>query len=161
MSNPRADPAPPWDIWVDTGGTFTDCLARDPEGEVRRVKVLSSASLRATVTARVGDERLALGGLDELPPGALDGWSLATLDGGVRVAARRWDGGEVELAAAASAALQPGAVCELLSPEEAPVLACRLVTGTAPDAALPPLRLRLATTLGTCLLYTSPSPRDS
>ncbi len=138
-----------WEIWVDTGGTFTDCLARDPGGELRRVKVLSSASLRATVKGRAGDDRLALVGLDELLPGALDGWSLATLDGGVRVAARRWDGREVELVAGAPAALQPGAVCELLSPEEAPVLACRLVTGTAPDGPLPPLRLRLATTLGT------------
>jgi 5-oxoprolinase (ATP-hydrolysing) len=149
VSNPRADAAPPWEIWVDTGGTFTDCLARDPAGELRRVKVLSSASLRATVTARLDDGRLAVAGLDELPAGALSGWSLATLDGAVRAAARRWDGREVELAGAAPAALQPDMVCELLSPEEAPVLACRLVTGTAPDAALPPLRLRLATTLGT------------
>ncbi len=32
-----------WQFWIDRGGTFTDCLGRDPKsGEVRAVKVLSS-----------------------------------------------------------------------------------------------------------------------
>jgi len=32
-----------WQFWIDRGGTFTDCLSRDPtSGEVRSVKVLSS-----------------------------------------------------------------------------------------------------------------------
>ena len=32
-----------WQFWIDRGGTFTDCLGRDPAtGEVRAVKVLSS-----------------------------------------------------------------------------------------------------------------------
>ena len=30
----------PWQIWIDTGGTFTDCLARDPQGGLHRAKVL-------------------------------------------------------------------------------------------------------------------------
>ncbi len=138
-----------WQVWVDTGGTFTDCLARAPEGDIRRVKVLSSAALRATVTARRGERLLALAGVDELRPGRLDGWTLSALAGEARVPVRAWDGGEVELDDDAPAALNVGAVCELTSPEEAPVLACRLVTGTPPDLPLPPLQLRLATTLGT------------
>jgi len=141
-------PAAPWEVWVDTGGTFTDCLARDPDGGLRRAKVLSSSSLRATVTARRG-RRVAVAGLGELPPGGLPGWALQPLGGGPRVEALRWNGEEIELAADAPPELAPGAVCELASPEEAPVLACRLVTATPPDGALPPLQLRLATTLGT------------
>jgi 5-oxoprolinase (ATP-hydrolysing) len=31
-----------WQFWVDRGGTFTDCLARSPEGEITSTKVLSS-----------------------------------------------------------------------------------------------------------------------
>lgn len=38
-----------WTIGVDTGGTFTDCIARAADGEIRRSKVPSSARLRATV----------------------------------------------------------------------------------------------------------------
>ncbi|HEV8240856.1 MAG TPA: hydantoinase/oxoprolinase family protein [Thermoanaerobaculia bacterium] len=149
MSTPSAAAPPPWQIWVDTGGTFTDCLARDPDGALRRVKVLSSASLRATVVERRGKRQLTLAGLDDLPPGALHGWRLSTLGGDERLSALAWNGRDVELAAAAPRSFARGVVCELASPEEAPVLACRLVTGTAPDASLPPLRLRLATTLGT------------
>ncbi|SVB28121.1 uncharacterized protein METZ01_LOCUS180975, partial [marine metagenome] len=36
---------------VDTGGTFTDCLAADPHGRTHRFKVLSSSCLRGTLTA--------------------------------------------------------------------------------------------------------------
>jgi 5-oxoprolinase (ATP-hydrolysing) len=32
-----------WCFWIDRGGTFTDCLARDPAGELHVAKVLSSA----------------------------------------------------------------------------------------------------------------------
>ncbi len=149
MSTANGATPPPWQIWVDTGGTFTDCLARDPSGALRRVKVLSSASLRATVVERRGKRQLLLAGLDELPPGTLHGWRFSTLAGGERLSAIGWDGGTVELAGAAPRSFARGVVCELSSPEEAPVLACRLVTGTPPHAPLPPLRLRLATTLGT------------
>jgi len=32
-----------WEFWIDRGGTFTDCLGRDPQsGEISVVKVLSS-----------------------------------------------------------------------------------------------------------------------
>ena len=30
-----------WDFWVDRGGTFTDVVARDPEGRLRTLKLLS------------------------------------------------------------------------------------------------------------------------
>ncbi|MGH6860732.1 MAG: hydantoinase/oxoprolinase family protein, partial [Phyllobacterium sp.] len=30
-----------WDFWVDRGGTFTDIIARDPQGQLRARKVLS------------------------------------------------------------------------------------------------------------------------
>jgi 5-oxoprolinase (ATP-hydrolysing) len=30
-----------WQFWVDRGGTFTDCLARSPEGRITSTKVLS------------------------------------------------------------------------------------------------------------------------
>ena len=30
-----------WDFWIDRGGTFTDVVARDPEGRLHRAKLLS------------------------------------------------------------------------------------------------------------------------
>ncbi len=33
-----------WEFWVDQGGTFTDCIARSPSGDLRTAKLLSSDS---------------------------------------------------------------------------------------------------------------------
>ncbi|HEX2077273.1 MAG TPA: hydantoinase B/oxoprolinase family protein [Longimicrobium sp.] len=141
----------PWQIWIDTGGTFTDCLALGPDGAPRRVKVLSSSALRAVVaevesadTVRVAEDWGAA-------PGVVDGLELRVLSGdaeGVRIALYDAASGRLRLERGMDA-LHPGAAVEVRSPEEAPVLAARLVTGTAFGAPLPPLAMRLATTRGT------------
>ena len=41
-------------IGIDTGGTFTDCLALDPRGRLHRAKVLSSSALRFRAAALSG-----------------------------------------------------------------------------------------------------------
>ncbi|MBI1375044.1 MAG: hydantoinase [Phycisphaera sp.] len=33
---------PEWSFWIDVGGTFTDCVARDPDGVYHTAKVLST-----------------------------------------------------------------------------------------------------------------------
>ena len=138
-----------WQIRVDTGGTFTDCVAIDPAGELRRAKVLSSSALRTTVRATLGARRLDVEPL-ALADGALPGWSVRPLGGGGQaVTAVALAGGGARLELAAAVDWPPGQPLELASPEEAPVLAARLVTGTPADGALPPVALRLATTLGT------------
>lgn len=38
-----------WNIGVDTGGTFTDCVARHIDGRIARAKVLSTSALRGVV----------------------------------------------------------------------------------------------------------------
>ena len=38
-----------YDIFVDTGGTFTDCIGLDPGGKWIRRKVLSNGSLRGVI----------------------------------------------------------------------------------------------------------------
>ena len=35
-----------WSFWLDVGGTFTDCLALRPDGELLRRKVLSSSRVK-------------------------------------------------------------------------------------------------------------------
>ena len=53
-----------WQIWIDRGGTFTDCIGSGPNGELRVVKVLSSD--RAPI---VGIRQLLELGADEpIPP---------------------------------------------------------------------------------------------
>jgi len=53
-----------WDFWIDRGGTFTDCIARSPRGELLTAKLLSSD------TAPVEAIRRILTRAGELEPGA-------------------------------------------------------------------------------------------
>lgn len=143
---------PVWRVSVDTGGTFTDCLAIDPEGREHRAKVLSSSALRARVLAVLDPQTLRLDAAVNVPDGFFVGYRfrrLAEAGPGIEITASREEGCELGLAAPLARPPAVGEGCELLSPEEAPVLAARLITRTPAAAALPPLALRLATTRGT------------
>lgn len=168
-----------WEILVDTGGTFTDCIARDPQGGVHRAKVLSTSALRATVVEAPRDGTLRISASWTAPPDFLTGFevrvqgreaSLGTVrsfdpeegrieiersrgtDAAVRGQGTGGDGqrtGE-DATGGPSAHVREGATVELASFEPAPILATRLVTGTPPADPLPEgLVLRLATTRGT------------
>lgn len=145
----------PWQIWIDTGGTFTDCLAVDPEGTIHRTKVLSSSAVRGTVLEQVDAVRLRARTGWTGPAAGVAGMSfrvLGTSASPVEVrsytTAGEWTGeGILHLRQPVRAAA--GATFELHADEEAPVLAARLVTGTPVGVPLPPLAARLATTRGT------------
>ncbi len=155
-----------WQLQVDTGGTFTDCIAVSPSGEIRRLKVLSSSALRGRIAAPPGRRSVTIEGLPALPAGFFRGFLFRPVlrahsdrlaegrPGGIL--ALDWDPAALRLDLAEDldsipeiAALAAGAACELVGPEEAPVLAARIATGTPPDRPLPPLAMRLATTRGT------------
>ena len=54
-----------WEFWIDRGGTFTDCLGRDPEsGEIRVEKVLSSDRAPLDGIRQI----LGLAASDPIPP---------------------------------------------------------------------------------------------
>ncbi|HEX3551797.1 MAG TPA: hydantoinase/oxoprolinase family protein [Thermoanaerobaculia bacterium] len=146
----------PWRIWADTGGTFTDCLAVDPAGRLHRAKVLSTSAVRGRIAAREAADTLETlriePGWPVLPAGFFRGFAFRLLgEDAAPIAVLDWepDGRRLRLAAPLPPGDLAGATCELRSPEEAPVLAARLVTGTPLDAALPPIAMRLATTRGT------------
>jgi 5-oxoprolinase (ATP-hydrolysing) len=150
-----ATAAPPlWRLFVDTGGTFTDCLALDPAGRLHRAKVLSSSAVRARVEELFPPRRLRLSGALPVAADFFRGYAFRLLDaatGGesIEVAGFEPASGALELARPLAHPPAPGARCELASPEEAPILAARWVTGTPLDRPLPRLALRLATTRGT------------
>ena len=41
----------PTEFWIDVGGTFTDCLARDSDGALSRYKTLSSGKTKGNAAA--------------------------------------------------------------------------------------------------------------
>ncbi|HEX3131893.1 MAG TPA: hydantoinase/oxoprolinase N-terminal domain-containing protein, partial [Thermoanaerobaculia bacterium] len=135
-----------WRIWIDTGGTFTDCLALDPEGTLHRAKVLSTSALRGRIVERNG-ARVRVEAGWRVPVGFFRGFELRILgtDEARRVIGSHGDILELD----GPLPDLKGSAFELRSPEEPPVLAARLITGTPLDRELPEIAMRLATTRGT------------
>ncbi len=139
-------------VWIDTGGTFTDGLALDAAGCLRRAKVLSTSALRGTLLRPVDDTTFEVredwGAVADL----VRGFAFRRLDrerAEATVAAYDPAGGRLRLDAPLDEPPAPGTPFEVVSPEEAPVLAARLLTGTPPDRPLDLGGMRLGTTLGT------------
>ncbi len=140
-----------WQFWIDTGGTFTDCLARTPEGRELRAKVLSNGAVRGRVSERLTDRTARVDVSVETGDGFFVGYELhlhgieASPFGIVG-----WSGpdGLIEVNEDLPKECD-GALSSIHSMEEPPTLAARLLTGKRLDEALPPLEMRLATTRGT------------
>jgi 5-oxoprolinase (ATP-hydrolysing) len=139
-----------WRISLDTGGTFTDCIAVDPDGLLRRAKVLSSGSLRGRITGR----RSACEWFTDLrcpcSSDIFEGYQLLLTQGRQRrfeIASIDVPSGIVRLRQRARSLT--GMSFEITAHEEVPLFACRLLTETPLNAPLPPISLRLGSTRGT------------
>lgn len=143
-----------WRIWVDMGGTFTDCLSVSPNGEVQRLKVLSSGEIRGRASDvagarvrlddRLGDLSCCVGmtcAPTESPREDPAQRRVVGARSGALTLDRPWN------EAQAASARRAGVV--MWAEEEVPILAARVLTGTPVGAALPPIAMRLATTRGT------------
>jgi 5-oxoprolinase (ATP-hydrolysing) len=141
----------PWRIWIDTGGTFTDCLALDPSGSLHRAKVLSTSAVRGRIAERLGPESVRLASGWRVPRDFFRGFTFRFLESGESAAVAEYDpeGSFLVVDRPLFMADLAGATFELRSPEEAPLLAARLVTGTPLGDELPEIAMRLATTRGT------------
>ncbi|MBD2702817.1 hydantoinase B/oxoprolinase family protein [Spirosoma sp. BT702] len=139
-----------YQIWIDTGGTFTDGLALDPKGQLHRTKVLSSSRLRGQfINGKLVAPWLTAPIFNGYQVRIIETDSLFQIeslqtDGRLTL---RSDSGPI----ATSLWANPDSnyTLELVTGEEAPVLAARLLTQTPLDQPFPPLEMRLGTTKGT------------
>ncbi len=149
-----------YEFWIDVGGTFTDCFLRHPDGSLRRHKLLSSGVTPGVLAAGSGGTQIVDPARAADPPGFWTGYRLRLLaaDG------KRGAPYSVVDFAAATGTLRldgdlPPAVgigqrYELVSDEEAPIVAIRYLLGLPRSATIPPLNVRLGTTRGTNALLT-------
>jgi 5-oxoprolinase (ATP-hydrolysing) len=139
-----------WKIAIDTGGTFTDCIAVSPDGERVRVKVLSSGCLRGTLTKGLNDKRFTFEHNWPVEKDLFQGYRLRLLQQGVEEAQLvSMDFVAGELRVDRPMEIQLPADFEISAGEEAPLLAARIATQTPLQQALPPMEMRLGTTRGT------------
>jgi len=147
-----------WRLCIDTGGTFTDCLAIDPSGTVHRAKVLSTGCLRVRLAEVISPGAVRLQFDLEVPDHFFIGASLrraGAAEGAATI--RAFDARESVLRHDGGQAFTAG-LCEIDCRAEAPVLAAHLITATPLTDPLPPMRLRLATTRGTNALLERSGP---
>ena len=139
-----------WEFWIDTGGTFTDCLGRNPDGTFHRAKVLSNSSLRASIQ-EVGTHSCILGLAETYPQNFFKGFFARFLgsDSTNLVVAYDADLRKLELKEELPAGVTVGDLLVIEFAGEAPELGARVITGTPGDEPLPKSKLRLATTKGT------------
>jgi 5-oxoprolinase (ATP-hydrolysing) len=155
-----------WEFWIDVGGTFTDCIARGPTGELVQCKVLSSGVTKGQVAEIQGTNRLLDPGRRGDPPDFWVGCELRLLDSdgspclATRITAFDHRTGLLTCAAVIPPVDLPAGY-ELVSGEEAPTLAIRRVLGERLDQPLPPVAVRLGTTRGTNALLTRRGARTA
>ena len=140
-----------WQINIDTGGTFTDCYAISPAGEVCRLKVLSSAQLRATVKKVVGNKVYLTQNWQKQNVN-LKGFFLSDLGESFQsmvIISFSAQNSYVEVDGDVSKIAISGKEIKVYTGEEAPTFAARLLTQSPYPAKLPPLQMKLGTTRGT------------
>ncbi|MDZ7690567.1 MAG: hydantoinase B/oxoprolinase family protein [Balneolaceae bacterium] len=144
-------PSTIWQIWIDTGGTFTDCIARAPDGSFHKTKVLSSSALRGKIVARINDKTLRVDQDWNAPRDFIKGFSFRFLNfDHVPVKVEYFDAKNSTIGLTNPIpSTSEFSSFEVTSQQEAPILAARLVTKTPHGELIPPADLRLATTKGT------------
>ncbi len=151
----------PWLIAADRGGTFTDCLARDPMGRVKRCKVLSRGVLRVAVEQRIGAQTLMVRPPEgEWPEDFFRGWKCEGGGSGLAVS-HSSEEGVLTFREPMPEAWQPGTAVDLLTGEPAPVVGARLLTLTPLRGDFPNVEFRLATTLATNALLEGTGARTA
>ena len=145
----------PWKFWIDTGGTFTDCLAEDPTGRSHRAKVLSNSTIRAQFQNQPSADKIRILLDRDYPKGFFVGFTCtlsntdSTHSATYRVINWNPDDGELQLDRDWQHSVEAGSLLLLQFFGEAPELAARILTGVRGDQPLPRSQLRLATTRGT------------
>ncbi len=146
-------------LFVDTGGTFTDCIGIDNLGNEYRQKVLSSSSLRGTIKKAFSANHFEISESWNLQRDILKGFSFRLLGSkyaNLKIENYDFENKLLQLNQPISNTENiVGENFEITSNEEAPVLGARLITQTALDEDFPDLSLKLGSTKGTNALLES------
>ncbi len=143
----------PYRLYIDTGGTFTDCIAVTPDENIVRKKILSNGCLRGTVKRVISLNELEIDENWDIDADVLGGYHFSLLVGNDEpVLIRSYDfkkkriylKGDVYISETDS--LRNFAI---YSGEEAPLMLARMITATNLNSPLPPIEMRLASTKGT------------
>ncbi|MCE6988485.1 hydantoinase B/oxoprolinase family protein [Dyadobacter sp. CY323] len=138
-----------WQIWIDTGGTFTDCLAIDPHGNKTRIKVLSSSCLRGRILRQLAPNTFEFESKWTFDDSLLVSYHFRLLESQSTSTIVAFNHSDKTLTLSSDIPINDNADFEITTGEEAPILAARLLTNTPLNQPLPSIEMRLGTTKGT------------
>lgn len=138
-----------WKLWVDTGGTFTDCIAVDPSGQLHRIKILSKGCLRGRIHRKINPHVYHFEANWSFNSSLLEGYTFKVPGSSERSKLSGINFRDHTLIIEDNRSTFTEQDFELSTGEEAPILAARLITQTPIYAPLPPMDIRLGTTKGT------------
>jgi 5-oxoprolinase (ATP-hydrolysing) len=152
-------------IAIDTGGTFTDCIAIDNFNEILTCKVLSNSTLRGTFVKSLNEKSFQIHNNWPVEKDIFQGYTLRLLhqtqsSEGVKPSEDYSTPWLIEAYDCKNKIIHlnneipsffftENASFEITAHEEAPILAARLITQTALHETFPPLQIRLGSTKGT------------
>ena len=140
-----------WKIWIDTGGTFTDCMAIDPFGKKKSVKVLSNSTLRGRITQIIDQKNLIFANSWDFKKDIFNGYDFYSLANPTKIAKVK----SIDFNKKLITLKEPLSLADsnvdfaITANEEVPILACRIITKTTLSEELPPMEMRLGSTRGT------------
>lgn len=142
-----------YDITIDTGGTFTDCIARDSMGKIYKQKVLSNSTLRGRILEWIDRKTIRIEENWGLEKNIFNGFLFRIMkDKHAGVQVKSFDPQQKILILSKELPqrlLNKTLTFELVSEEEAPILGIRLITQTSAGEPLPEIRIKLGSTKGT------------
>ncbi len=141
-----------WKIWVDTGGTFTDCIALDPGDYLYRVKVLSKSALRGKIVRILDPSSLTFSSSWATDSDIFQNYHFRILGQDLedsKIQSLKPGKKIIHLDRTILSEDHNGSDFEIFANEEAPLLATRIATKTSLSSPFPPLEMRLGSTIGT------------
>ena len=148
-----------WQFWIDVGGTFTDCLGVDPQGNEHQTKVLSSGVVKGVGQVHASNQ-LTVPDFDFHCPGYWHGTSIKLFSLEKRVFAtskiqfQNDAESRFEIADHLFDQSSQEVTFELVPEFASPILAIHLLTKTPIEQRLKPCDVYLGTTRGTNALLT-------
>jgi len=142
----------PWKIWVDTGGTFTDCIAHTPGGEIIRLKVLSSGVLKGQVIEIIDSKTISVQLNWPVDKDIFAGFYITFFRNPkekIIIHSAGISQSVLHLDEDIPHGIKKDDVFEISSGEEVPVFAARLITQTRLCHAFPSIEMKLGSTRGT------------
>ena len=150
-----------WQFWIDVGGTFTDCIGINSDGELAQFKTLSSGRCRGSLKQRFSTSFIDSDRSTD-PPKVWQGDAcrLLSASGQPVLSATVVSFESTTGVFSLNDVIPVEAVSYELDPKlPAPVLAIRWLLGLRPSDDVPAVRIRFGTTRGTNALLTRTGAR--